>query len=239
MIDGEVPTSYPTVMRQSESFADSPESVDLVLLNGGLNDIDFRMILNPFTDSSDLHDMIRQYCFRDMKSLLKSVASKFTKPTAKIVVTSYYPLLSAQSSFLLAPAFLAMHGVSVAPFLDIFGDSVLHKVVANCEQFYDESTRMFRKAVNKINKTAGGPPRIFFAQPPFTASNATLAPEAWLWGVNKDFSAQDPVRDARHQACNLFETDLIRRLSCYRASAGHPNITGSRKFADAVLAALS
>src|SRR5215510_2449522 len=52
-IDGEVPTSYPTILQQCESFTDSPESVDLVLMNGGLNDIDFRLILSPFTDTSD------------------------------------------------------------------------------------------------------------------------------------------------------------------------------------------
>lgn len=237
-IDGEVPTSYPTVMQQCESFADSPESVDLVIVNGGLNDIDFRMILNPFTDSSDLQDMIRQFCFRDMKTLLRSVIGKFTKPAGKIVVTGYYSMLSAESNLPLAPVFLAMHGVSLSPFLDIFGDNILDKVIANCEQFYSESTKMFQKAVRKINKKTGGAARIFFAQPPFKAANAALAPDAWLWGVNPDFSPQDPVQKSRHEACNLFERDIIRRLSCYRASAGHPNITGSKKFAEAILAVI-
>jgi lysophospholipase L1-like esterase len=237
-IDGEVPTSYPTVMQQCESFTDSPESVDLVLVNGGINDIDFRMILNPFTDSSDLHDMIRQFCFRDMKTLLRRVINKFTKPDGKIVVTGYYSMLSAESALPLAPAFLAMHGVSIAPFFDSLGGNLMDKIIANCEQFYKESSKMFKKAVSKINEVAGGTPRIFFAQPPFTASNAALAPNAWLWGVNPDFSPQDPVQNARHAACNLFEKDIIRRLSCYRASAGHPNITGSIKYAEAILAAI-
>lgn len=238
-IDGEVPTSYPTIMHQCEFFADSPESVDLVLLNGGLNDIDFRLILSPFTDSSDLSDMIRQYCFRDMRTLLESVIGRFTNPAVKIVVTSYFPMLSAESAFPLAPLFLAMHGVSVGPFFDFPGDSLLDKVVANCSQFYELSNRMFRKAVRKVNEAAGGPSRVFFAQPSFTASNAALAPDAWLWGVNADFSPQDPARAARRAACDLVESDLIRRLSCHRASAGHPNITGARKFADAILIALT
>lgn len=238
-VDGEVPTSFPTIIRQCETFSDSPESVDLVLLNGGLNDIDFRLILNPFTDSSDLHDMIRQFCFRDMRTLLESVTGKFTKPAAKIVVTGYFPVLSVESHLPLVPLFLAMHGVGTATFLDILGDSVLHKVLANCEQFYEQSSRMLEKAVNKINQAAGGTPRVFFAQPPFTASNAALASDPWLWGVKVDFSPEDPVRDHRRVACDSFSTDPIRRLICHRASAGHPNVTGSRKFADAILAAIS
>src|SRR5689334_7934291 len=88
-IDGEVPTSYPTILQQCAAFADSPETVDLVIVNGGINDIDVRSILNPFTDSSDLKDMIKQYCFRDMKTLLGAILAKFTNPACKVVVTSY------------------------------------------------------------------------------------------------------------------------------------------------------
>lgn len=237
-IDGEVPTSYPTILQQVESFTDSPESVDLVLVNGGINDIDIRLILNPFTDSSDLHDMIRQFCF-DMKALLKNVVDKFTKPTVKIVVTSYFPLLSRESFPKHAPAFLAMQGAGLPPFFDPLSQGIfLSKIIANCQQFYDESNQVFKQAVKKTNETAGGSPRVFFARPPFTASNAALAPEAWLWGLESDLSPQDPVSKARAAACDLFEKDPVRRISCHRASVGHPNITGSQKFAEAILAAI-
>jgi lysophospholipase L1-like esterase len=238
-IDGEIPTSQPTIMHQCEFFADSPESVDLVLVNGGINDLNFRTILSPFTDSADLSELTRQHCFRDMKTLLESVINKFTKPGGKVVVTSYYPILSAESFSPLVPLFLAMHGVSVDPFFAFLGDGLLDKVVANCSQFYNLSNRMLRKAVRKVNEAAGGPERVFFAQPPFTASNAALAPEAWLWGVNADFSPQDPVRAERRAACDLLENDLVRRLTCERASAGHPNVTGASKFAEAILEALN
>jgi hypothetical protein len=195
--------------------------------------------LNPFTDSADLSELTRQHCFRDMKTLLESVINKFTKPTGKVVVTSYFPILSAESFSPLAPLFLAMHGVSVDPFFAFLGDGLLDKVVANCSQFYNLSNRMLRKAVRRVNEAAGGPERVFFAQPQFTASNAALAPEAWLWGVNADFSPQDPVRAERREACDLLEKDLVRRLTCERASAGHPNIMGASKFAEAILEALN
>jgi lysophospholipase L1-like esterase len=237
-IDGEVPTSYPTILQQCAAFADSPETVDLVILNGGINDVDFRTIVNPFTDRADLEDLIKQYCFVDMKALLESVVTKFTKPTARVVVTGYFPILSDQSHPPLIDAFLAMIGVSTPPFLDVLDSLVLDKIAAHCALFYDESSRFFQKAIRQINRSPEGANRVLFAQPPFTAANAALAPDAWLWGVNLDLSPQDPMKDARHGSCDLFETDAIQRLTCYRASVGHPNLIGAQKYADAILAAL-
>jgi len=43
--DGEVPTAFPTILQQCEAAPDT--SVNLVILNGGINDIDIRYILNP------------------------------------------------------------------------------------------------------------------------------------------------------------------------------------------------
>src|SRR5512143_1544595 len=53
-LDGEVPTWYPTILQQCAAFTDSPETVDLVIVNGGINDVEVRTILNPLTDSSHL-----------------------------------------------------------------------------------------------------------------------------------------------------------------------------------------
>lgn len=234
-IDGEVPTSYPTIVQQCAAFTDSPETVDLVILNGGINDIDFRTIVNPFTDTADLRDMINQYCFVDIKMLLERVVSKFTKSAAKIVVTSYFPMISDQSHPPLIDAFLAMLGVSLPPFVNILDGLVLNKIIAHCSLFYNESNRLFQKAIRQVNRSPEGADRARFAQPPFTAANAALAPHAWLWGVNPDLSPQDPVKDARHAACNLFETDFIQRETCYRASVGHPNLIGASKYAEAIL----
>jgi len=237
-VDGEVPTSYPTIIQQCDSFMDAPEAVDLVILNGGINDIDVRLLLNPLTDTNDLHDMIQLFCFKDMKTLLGKVVSKFTKPTAKIVVTSYFPVLSELSLAPLVHAFLALYGVSSGLFFPHLAEQIVAKVVANCAQFWHESNAVFQQAVDEVNAQAGGQPRVFFAQAPFTAANSALAPNAWLWGVNIALAPEDPIRDARHQACNLFEHDLLQREICYRASAGHPNLIGAQQFADAILAVI-
>jgi hypothetical protein len=43
----------------------------------------------------------------------------------------------------------------------------------------------------------------------------------------------------RRERCILYEPDWLLREQCFRASVGHPNPTGARKFADAILEALA
>jgi lysophospholipase L1-like esterase len=43
--NGEVPVSRPTIVEQCDGFSDSPDTVDLVLVNGGINDVGVTKIL--------------------------------------------------------------------------------------------------------------------------------------------------------------------------------------------------
>jgi lysophospholipase L1-like esterase len=234
-VDGEVPVSYPTIVQQCQGFSGDVQGVDLVIVNGGINDIDFHVIINPLTDSHDLHDLIVQYCYEDMKTLLGAVLEKFSNARTQIVLTSYYPILSNQSAVKLIPGLLLLHGVTIPPFLAPLKELADGRPVANCLQFWTESNVLFQQAVDELNASEAVP-RLFFAKVPFDERNAVFAPEPWLWGVNDDFSAEDLVRDNRHASCNLFEKDLIQRETCYRASAGHPNLVGAQQFADSICA---
>jgi lysophospholipase L1-like esterase len=231
-LNGEVPNSYPTIIQQNAAFADASETVDLVIVNGGINDVDIHNILNPLTDTDDLTAMITQYCYRDAGTLLGLVAQKFRN--AQIVITGYYPILSRQSNPIQIPQFLDLHGVPLNGFLTELSDIVLAKVIGNCSLFWEQSTQMLQSAVDDTNASLSTN-RICFIQVPFTEANAALAPNSWLWGVNPDLSPQDPMAAQRHQACDLDEPDLIQRQTCYRASAGHPNVVGAQKFAEAIL----
>ncbi len=236
-VDGEVPTSFPSILQQCEAFADDPASVDLVIVNGGINDIDVRYVLSPLTETADLRDAIERCCFCDMRELLLRVAAKFSKPTARIVVTSYYLILSDQSRFGLRNEFLLTMGVPIASLATLFpaaGIPVWGKVLENCSVFFDDSSDALGRAV-----AAAGDARVRFAAPPFTAANAALAADPWLFGVRWDLSPQDPVAAARREACTRHEPDLLRREQCFRASAGHPNVAGAQRYADAIIAALA
>lgn len=235
--DGEVPTAYPSILQQCDAFNDDPASVDLVLVNGGINDIDVRYILNPMTETADLRDAIERCCFCDMRELLRRIATKFSQPGGRIVVTSYYPVLSEQSRFSLGNEFLLALGVPIASLATLFpaaGLPVWGKVLANCTVFFEDSTDALQRAIAAI-----GDARIRFAAPPFTAANASLASDPWLFGIRWDLAPQDPLAAARRAACTRDEPDLLRREQCFRASAGHPNVAGARQFADAVMGALA
>jgi lysophospholipase L1-like esterase len=232
--DGEVPTSFPTIIQQCDESPDT--DVDLVIVNGGINDIDVRYILNPFTEADDLIDVTTRFCGTDMTTLLRRVSGRF--PRARIAVTSYYPILTRDSQFPLYQDFTLTLGMPVSP-LTRFIDSnlIFDRIVRNCSLFYETSTRALEAAVESANAAAGG--RIVFAHPAFASDNAALAPNAWLFGIRGDLLPEDPMAAARHASCNACLTDFLRREQCYRASAGHPNPTGARRFGEAILAALT
>jgi hypothetical protein len=94
---GEMPESCPSILQQIAAYPGDVESVPVVILDGGINDIDIRTILNPFTDSRDLSSDILQYCYRDMGYLLAQVKARFSHADTKIIVTSYFPILSSAS----------------------------------------------------------------------------------------------------------------------------------------------
>jgi hypothetical protein len=232
---GEVPTSYPTIFQQCSSVANKYPDVALVLLNGGINDIDFRFIINPFTDQEDLSDAIEMYCYHDLKLLIERVAQIFSDLQTRIVLTGYYPILSKESNVDLIPQFMAVHGLSLPSLLPLPKFLIFDRMVANCQRFWKESNQWFTRAVREVNETLGGVPRILFSQVLFQDENAALGPNPWLWGIQPDLTAEDPMRDVRHDACNLYEPDLIQRQVCFRASAGHPNILGAKHFAQSIL----
>src|SRR4029078_686333 len=72
-VDGEVPVPRPTVLQQVDAYMPTTSEVGMVLVNGGLSDIDFRVILNPFTSLNDLHRKTVRFCYRDMLTLLDNI----------------------------------------------------------------------------------------------------------------------------------------------------------------------
>jgi lysophospholipase L1-like esterase len=102
---GEVNNEYPTVWGQVDLarryYADNSialEEVDLILVNGGINDMGAPRILAPkllgFL-AGNINDFAKKYCEDDMKLLLDKVANTF--PKARIVVPGYFPLVSVET----------------------------------------------------------------------------------------------------------------------------------------------
>ena len=154
-----------------------------------------------------------------------------------MLVVGYYPVLSSESNPFRLPFLLEVNGVGWPLFVP--HDLVFAKIVTQCEVFWEESDRALQRAVNTSNADAGDP-RAIFVTPGFTRRNATFAPEPWLWGLNGDFTPQDEVIVTRRASCvaAIPEFDVFAREQCFRASAGHPNVSGARAYATAILAAI-
>jgi lysophospholipase L1-like esterase len=248
-LPGEVPTSFPTILQQCNGFNDSPESVDLVLVNGGINDINVRRILHPFVPSEVISDAVETHCHQDMKELLDKVTRKFSNAT--IVVSGYYPIISGATNLFALEASLIGAGVIVGGVWSVVPGAVIgggvtavvsaalkDKVVANCRVFVEESSAGLWAAVAEINSARGGQPRVRFADPRFQPWNAVLARFPFLYALNPDLSPQDPIAGARIAACATAGFDSVGRAICDRASMGHPNPKGAQAYADAIYAAI-
>jgi hypothetical protein len=66
--------------------------VDLVLLDGCINDVDVRNLLNASINSDVIRERTNQSCGVAMTQLLRRVVQSF--PNAHVIVPSYYRIIS-------------------------------------------------------------------------------------------------------------------------------------------------
>ena len=117
-LPGEVPIGTPTIYTQANTALTiyaaagvNREEVDLVLLNGGINDVGFPVIVNPFTKEKKIAEQSKKYCFREMVKLLCTLRESF--PNAHLIVTGYFPIISKSTNHLLvADLIKAFLGIS-------------------------------------------------------------------------------------------------------------------------------
>jgi hypothetical protein len=232
-VSGEIPSSYPTILQQVNEYASIPDAKDdvaLVLVDGGINDLNLSNVLNwSLCTQAYMVSQTQQHCHTDMKVLLSAVASAF--PNAKIVVTGYYVILSGQSDSTLGPqfaiAFLAAAGfgtLAVGPFYS--------QIVTRCEAFATAANSSLAQAVTETNTALGGTARIFFANPGFTDANAVFAPQAFAFGVIGVDTPQDAMASTRAAACEKDADGSVQ--FCDLASLGHPNHGGAQQYASQI-----
>lgn len=237
---GEVPTYYPTIMQQCQQFTGppAPAEVDLILVDGGMNDVGVMRVLDPNVTTTTLETHMVNYCYTAMKVLLVELERKF--PNARIIVTGYYPILSSQSNPWLFDAF-GRGVVGAALWLggSIFWEWMKQPLIVNCQYFAGRSSWHLWLAVSEERIASNR--QIDFADPRYFGldeSRAALTTNSWLWGINPDGSPQDTV--VRQPACN--EAHAARSdvdvFACERASTGHPNAQGAAAYANAILAIL-
>jgi len=232
----------------------TPADVDLVLMDGCINDVTVGYILNPNNSEAEIGARTQKLCGPEtMDDRLKQIHARFQN--AKILVTSYFPIVSDYSDTTavavlmtnvgaLSAAVAPLLGVPIDPLTGAIAGLVTSKIlrdkaVSHSAVFHAVSTSALLSSALNSNQRLGGN-RIRFVGIPFTAMNAYAAPDTWLWLVPTPgvpiSNSKDEVFDQRLRACTNVPN---MPATCIPASMGHPNVKGAQAYANAITAALA
>jgi lysophospholipase L1-like esterase len=265
-LDGELSRAYPTVNGQLDNaikgFAD-PAQVDLVLVNGCINDLDSRRLLNGANTPDNIRDLAQAKCGPPVEALLLRITNAF--PAAHVVVTGYYPILSEKTAndfFIRSLAKRLYTPEAGAPEMN---DKTLRaRLIALSREWHQTSDQMLSAAARKVDAqlaAKGSRQRVLFADVAFRPENSFAAGQSRLWGFdasvlrkllvvltlgNVKLRTNDERRNQRSQLCeDLFKRPADekpdqkparedRLTRCRLAAVGHPNRKGAAMYADAV-----
>jgi lysophospholipase L1-like esterase len=253
--DGEVNIGTPTITAQVgeavREYASRPggaASVDLVIVNGGINDLGFPNILNILNGEDMLKRKTRENCGR-MRALLDDIAAAF--PSARIVVTNYYPIISKDTERetlleLAAAAFTGSEYGRVREWLAKVlrrkgplgwaNDSLFKKLVKRSSIWYEVSNSTLKQAVDDLNlrRPLGAPAssgrRALFAQVDFKPEHAYGVPRtSLLWRVKQDLTNPHSFLNLITED-HLFDSRLSKCSSPFGADDPPCQFTGLKRF---------
>jgi lysophospholipase L1-like esterase len=269
-VDGEVSRALPTINEELsvavKSYAD-PSQVDLVLINGCINDVDVRNLLNAANSIDDIKHMTIEKCGLPMQQLLGRVTTSF--PSAHVIVTGYFPIISEKTpNTLLLKAIARMFYQPGSQSSKTFPRQLRARLVEVSRTWYQTSNATLADDAEKLNaelSARGSRQRVMFVEIPFLPEYSFNAPETRLWSFNASFlrkllailtlgrvslKTNDDRLNQRVAGCNEFyerpasETPTERarrerlRMLCRYASLGHPNRKGATIYADGICARL-
>ncbi len=235
---GEAPTSSTSITLQAE-LIERPDLVQLVLMDGCINDVGVDTIIDANVSLEELGQKTSLFCGEEMTTLLDKVRTLV--PDADVVVTGYYPMVGAESDLSQVEQWLGSENVPAdieAGFVEI--------LTARTAIFHDLTKQRLQEAVDLTNEAFGGSARVAFVDANFSPDNAAFTEEPWLWGLTDDdplfgdlirdlaVFPEDPLLRRRLDLCleQGFETELV---GCIFSSIGHPNERGAQAFAEAII----
>lgn len=246
---GEIPVYAPSITAQVEAAAKDYSGADLILLDGGSNDLGVLRLVNPLERGAAIYADAQKYCGQPVQDLLDEVLEAF--PRARVVVTGYYPVVSNQSGPGGIQHLLSAFGLEgvwekiVAEGAEnieasLFFQLIRHKLANLSTAWHDGSTQAMRGAVDAVNAheaRQGRPPRVVFAPITFESAHCMECKETYLWiGMDDD---QRQNRLAYLQGPVPEWLDMPTRMEIPIASLGHPNRDGAKAYAAAVMQALA
>ncbi|MFL6312428.1 MAG: SGNH/GDSL hydrolase family protein [Terriglobales bacterium] len=237
MPSAEIPCFFPTILQQLQEFNGDPASVEWVLMNGGINDVEIQRVFNPMIPQYELELHIRNYCGRDLLAILQLATQKF--PNARVLVLGYYPALSHLSRAEgVESLYSLVHGVRFAPLFD--ADIFRNELVEHCVRFWKLSTGLFRSAVAHVNREAGDK-RAVFVDCGMEEANAAYAPESLLWECesNDPNKAPDESVAERRVAYELVGAGDLQKSQVMLSAVAHPNVAGAARMAEQCIRAIA
>jgi len=262
-LDGEINRGLPSVNDQIDSalrtYAD-PGKVDLVMVDGCINDLDARRLLNAANKADGIRELAQQKCGPPVEALLARIAGSF--PNAHVIITGYYPILSEKTSndFFMRTLFKRLYTGS-QPMND---KQLRDRLIEMSREWYLSTNRMLAAATEKVDAqltAKGSRQRALFAEVVFLPEHSFAATQSRLWGFDASairkllvivtlgrvtLNTNDERRSQRSASCN----DIFRRPAgetteqkmarqnrialCRLAAIGHPNRKGAQMYADAI-----
>ena len=249
----EVPTDYPSIYKQVTDI-DDPNSVDLVIMNGGINDIGMASAVEPDRDTfvRDVHRNIIQVTNTRLPLLLEHANKTFRN--ADIIYVGYYPALGPKSNippqlyqFILG-AYLMLFGFLVGVVAFIITNFKIEDVKKQAFELYELFSLMTIKAIARFNVQNNA--HIVYCSSGFGEENA-------IYGSGEQFvfkpfdNNNTTVQKGRIKYCaaayNVNSENVENKMMgfswedadeeelpfsfCTQAYLLHPNETGARQYA--------
>lgn len=245
----EINISFPCIETQIEKARqeyDDPASVDLILISGGITDVLVANVVNPFVHKEVLRKLIDDYCRVSMGRTLEKASLAF--PKAEIVVVGYFPVISTRSDIhkifrYLFKAISFPHTFQFAlanPITRQLMKGLRKKMAERSDLWVTESDKAFKSAIESTNK-ALGEKRIHFVATPISAETCFGTPRSLLWETDHDNFPADEMYGVRKIECPKALSEIkyhhygkYSMRMCEIAAIGHPNLEGSRVYADAI-----
>jgi len=242
-VDPELISWDPSISEQAD-WINNPKDVGLILLSGGINDVGVDTILNPLTSSADISADCSSIEDSMYNVLLKLLSRCFN---SKIVVTSYYPIVSVDTpkstliDFVneslnndpnLIQKALASESVAQTAFNEDFFSYSLNVIRNNSYAFNSRSKESISRAVDRANVYTNSE-RVIFALVNFSSDRSYGTNKSWLWKL-VDTEAGSKIDDHKYTyRVSLCENNYnsICNWQDKIDAIGHPNVEGAAEYA--------
>lgn len=238
-------TQVEVATKEYEKEGKSTEDVNLILLTGGLTNLDSSYIINPFNKNKTLREKIDEFCNHMMFNFLQITVNTF--PNALITVVGYFPMVSKYSSTgKIYNSVLELYGLPrpIKPVMNNILTKQLfkplhHKMNRRSRIWLEGSNKALQTAVQRINKLHNKQKAIF-VKSPIKEENAYGTKNTLLFGMAKKGRTEDPNYDERVRVCGktikeMKDVELkFKTRFCELSGIGHPNVAGSQAYAEAI-----